>query len=66
LAGFIMGETLGAGYDQRMRSGGQADDDPGKLADASGIFKRRGQRCRHIISRDTGTDGNDRTCGTCR
>ena len=64
-ASFIMGETPGAGHDQRMRSGGQADDNPGELAGASGIAKRRGQRRRHILGRYTSADLRDRACGTC-
>lgn len=49
VASFIMGETMGAGNDQWVRPSGQADDDPGNLAGAGGIFKWRGQRFRHEI-----------------
>jgi hypothetical protein len=63
LADYVMSQTLGAGQDQRKRSGGQADDDPGNLEDASGAFKRAGQRCRHEISCYPGADVHDRTGG---
>ena len=62
---FIVGETLAAGYDQRMRSRGQADGDPGNLANVSSSFKLRSHRCRHEFGRYTGADGPGKTFGTC-
>jgi hypothetical protein len=65
-ASFIIGQTMGAGHGQRMRPGGQTDDDPGNLTGASGTFKRHGQWCGHEIGCHTGADLRERTWGTYR